>query len=861
MANASKKKRRVKAPVRKANGGSAPALPVIPEDVEIMIAGAGDAMPAFDPAQGAIEIPDEDGTITIQLGSPEQRKKNTSFDANLAEELDSTVLGRISNSLLEAIEQDERDRSEWIQQRADGLDLLGQKVERPGTGNVGSASTAVPGQSTVRDGILSEAVDMFQANAFAELCPSDGPCKAVNYGDETTDADKLARDFEKDFNFYLTGSGPGTAKEYYPDTRRMLWWTGYASGMFKKVYACPLRRRPVSESVDGADLIIPSNATDLANAGRITHQINMRQSVMKRMQILGIYRDVSLTQPTSQPNVLAQKEGTITGLNPNPQRVEDQDYTVFECYCELDIDGFEHTEKGKPTGLPLPYRVTLDKDSRQILEIRRNWKEDDEDQQAKIPFVAFPYTDNIGIYGTGLLHRLGNYTMALTAMLRECIDAGMFASFPGFLYAKPAGRQLQNEFRVPPGGGAPIDVSAVGGNINNAVIPLPYKDVSTAMVALMEQTRNTAFRYGGMANTGVGEGKQDAPVGTTLALIEQATKIDGGVHKALHAAQKEELLLLKELFRDDPEALWRGNRRPAMGNNDAMRLQRFTQALENCELVPASDPNVPSNMHRIAKANALLQTAMGLPGMFNMQVVLARWGTMMKIDDVETMLMPPQQPQPDPMAQEVLALKAREVAVKENALQLKAQTDQAELHSKEQIEAAKLAAAHATGQQDTGRVKESISYKDAPPDIQRQMEQQAGMVPSQIQASPEQPPPDPLQAQALHLKGQQVQQAGTKMALDFHSKHADRQSKENIEAMKIGQALAVHPESQPVVNSELAGLSPYLKPTPSTPTPDGMSDGGPVGPDADHIKTMRDVNLALEIARALQDRSKAGYTH
>ncbi len=810
--------------------------PMADADHEMIVVGDTDEAQA-NPAEGAVEIPTADGMISISLPGAAVPKKNDKFDANIALDLDDTNLGRISSMLLEAIDQDERGRSEWIEQRSSGLDLLGQKIEKPGTGNVGSSATAVAGQSTVRDSILSEACDQFQANAYAELCPASGPCKVVDYGTERDAHDSLANDLEKDFNFYLTGSGPGTAKEYYPDTRRMLWWTGYASGMFKKVYKCPLRRRPVSESVDGTDLIVPSNITDLANAGRITHQINMRQSTVKRMQLLGVYRDVTLTQPTPQPNALEQKEASVTGVRATPERVEDQDYTLYECYCELDIPGYEHKEKGEkePSGLPLPYRVTIDKDSRQILEIRRNWREDDEDYIAKIPFVPFPYATGLGFYGTGLLQRLGNYSMALTAMLRECIDAGMFASFPGFLYAKPMGRQLQNEFRVPPGGGAPIDVSAVGGNIQNAVMPLPYKDVSTAMVALMGQTRENAFRYGGMANTGVAEGKQDAPVGTTLAMIEQATKIEGGVHKALHAAQAEELQLLKELFKEDPEALWRGNRRPALGPDEATRRARFAQALEDCELVPASDPNVPSKMHRMAKANAYLQQALLMPGVFNMQSVAKRWGSMIGIDGIEGDFLPPPPPGADPMAEmakQKMAIDMAKVQTQQQALQMKQQSDHANRQSKEQIEAMKLAQkAHA--------------------------DQQNQIAGSQMQ-------PDPLQHRALDLKEQQIGQGFVKIASDSHNARLDRESKESIEAMKIAQTVGVHPESNQIVDEQMQQMAPFLSPTKGKEAPaQGTKRGGRVE-DKKQEYSEEDAHaiwLATEIAKALQEQPTSGYSH
>lgn len=859
MATSAKKKKRSKKAAPMANGGIPPALGQA-QDVDTIVLGDGPAAPAIDLARNVIETETDDGMITIQFGEPEKEKKPSKFEDNLAEELAETsegqmALGRIAEQLLEAIGQDENDRSEWLQQRADGLDLLGMKVEKPGTGNVGSSATAVAGQSTVRDALLAEACDRFQANAFAELCPSEGPCKVLSYGEETAENDKLAEDLEKDINFYLTGSGPHTAKEYYPDTRKMLWWTGYGSGMFKKVYRCPLRNRPVSESVDGADLIVPSNATDLANAGRITHRIDMRPAILKRMQIVGAYRDVDLTQPTPQPNALTQKEGTVTGMNPNLTRPEDQDYTIYESYCELDIPGFEHKHKGDVTGLPLPYRVVLDKDSRVILEIRRNWKEpeeadpldEDEDNDtddgemlpvAKIPFVLFPYGTGLSIYGTGLLQRLGNYAMALTAMLRISIDSGMFANFPGFLFAKPAGRQLQNEFRIPPGGGAPIDVSAVGNDIKNAVLPLPYKPVDAAFVAFQAQIRETAARYGGTAEAPTGEGVVNAPVGSVLAAIDQATRIEGGVHKALYAAQREELGLLVELFREDPTPLWRGNKRPAMGASADIRRQRLQQALENFDLVPASDPNVPSHMHRLAKANAYLQTAIALPGVFIMQNVVKRWASMVKIDGVEADLAPPAQPGPDPtmMLAQIEAQKTQvaqqKVQVDAAKVQLQAQQANAQLEQQGQIEATKIAVGH-----------------------HQKMAANAQM--------PVPQPPDPHKAAELDLKQQGLNLQHAKLQVDTHLKQRELDSKEAVEAFKLVQAQVVHPEAAQLANQQMDQYAPFIEPAAQAQS--GMGRGGAVDAElaepVEESEDMRSVKLALAIAQALQERRDAGYTH
>jgi hypothetical protein len=665
-----------------------------------------------DVSPDAIEINYDDGSVVVDFAGPKSDPEQfKDHDANLAEGIPDYILGTIAEDLLEGIQSDEDSRSEWMATRAKGIDLLGVKLESPRSGTASSAP--LEGMSVVRDPVLLEAVLRFQANAQGELLPAAGPVKTVNYGG-TAESDALADALERDLNYYLTS----VASEYYPDSRRMFFWTGFAGMAFKKVYRCPLRRRPVSESVDAADLIVSDTITDLRNAQRITHQITMRPSVMKRMQIVGSYRDVELSQPTLTQNPVKEKVDQVQGLSNVGQRPADIPYTVYECYCELDIEGFEHTdEKGEPTGLPLPYRVTIEKDSRKILEIRRNWKEGDPDQQAKIPFVSYGYAPGLGFYNLGLLHILGNLTNALTAMTREAIDAGMFANFPGFLFAKSGARQMQNEFRIPPGGGLPIETGDKP--IGQVVMPLPYKEAGPGHVALIAQLREVAGRLGGTADIAVGEGRQDAPVGSTVAMIEQATKIEGAVHKALHAAQAEEFRLLCELFREDPEALWRGNKRPALGTGEE-RLARFTAALDNSDIVPAADPNVPSHVHRIMKATAIKQLAAANPQMYNQIAVDSRVLSMLNVDRPQELFMPQQPQQPDPLVQAQIAAEQKKGEQKDKELELKAlqikvdaDNDQKDREARQNVEVLKLAASLAANPASDAVVDTQLQQMDS----------------------------------------------------------------------------------------------------------------------------------------------------
>jgi hypothetical protein len=638
-------------------------------------------------ADGVAVIENADGSVTFDENPDRSATKQDEGDfyRNIASDIADEELTLIASELLTGIELDKESRKDWMQTRATGIRLLGLKIEEP-RGDIGVSSAPLEGMSTIRHPLLLEATIRFQATARGELLPSSGPVKVRNdlpmppdvpepppgappapeappqMGDnggpplvpEGQAMDDLGDALEKDMNHYLTV----TATEYVPDTDRMLFYVGFGGDGFKKVYNCPLRRRPVSESVDAEDIIISNAATDMRNCGRVTHRIKMRPSILKRMQIIGAYRDVALTapNPSTQTTAPEKEKAEVGGYKPQPMQPKDAEYEVYECYCELDIAKFA-PKQFKDKGLPLPYVVTLEKDSRQVLAVRRNWDEDDEQCLAKQFFVQFPFIRGLGFYGLGLIHILGNVTMALTAIWRIMIDNGMFANFPGFLFAKAAGRQNTNQIRVPPGGGFPVDVP-VGMTIQSAFMPLPYKETGAAFTGLASHIEEVGQRLGQTADVNIGEGKQDMPVGTTMALIEQATKIMDSVHKRLHAAQMEEFGLLKERFREDPEAFWRHNKkthRPARKWTE----EQFREALEQRELVPVADPNNPTSLHRIAKATIIDMLVSKYPMDMDKRAALKRIMRIADIDADGLMTAQTQQPPPDPRME---AIKAKAMA-------------------------------------------------------------------------------------------------------------------------------------------------------------------------------------------------------
>ena len=492
---------------------------------------------------------------------------------------------------------------------------------------------------------------------------------------------------------------------------------------FKKGYHCPIKRSPVIQSVDAADLIVSNAATDIDGAGRVTHRIMMRAPTLKRMQMLGAYLDIKLplTGMPENKNPVDTKIDQVQGISP-PAYIEpeDQDRELYECYCEIEIPGFEHEYEGKLTGLPLPYKITIDKEARRILEIRRNWEEDDPFCLPRNRIVAYVFIPGLGFYGIGLLNVLGNATKAVTAAWRLMLDAGMFANFPGFLYLKSLTKQLTNQFRIPPGGGMPIDT--VGNDIRASVMPLPYKEASAVFIQLIDSISTAAQRVGGTAELQVGEGKQDAPVGTTLAMIEQATKLMSAVHKRLHWAQGQEFDMLKSLLMEDPEALWRHNKKSKVlemlvqqtgqaiteakeDQAEDVHRAKFILALQDAELTPRADPNTSSQTERYLKIVAMRQMAATDP-QIDIKKVDERAFQVMGIDDPDDLFLPPPAPGQAPPAPESIAAQAQMLAAQsriqdantraaiaqqkavtdQRSQQIDVQTKQEELAAKERIE-------------------------------------------------------------------------------------------------------------------------------------------------------------------------------
>lgn len=678
-----------------------------PKDNDIVvIVGDEPSVPEIDEKTGALTLLNADGSAIVDFNPDRNKTATSAHDDNLAEIIDPIQLAAIGEEILSGIEADDAARAEYLTQRERGLDLLGLKIEDARA--VASGSSVE--MSGFRHPLLLEATLSFQAGARGELLPSRGPVKIASEGG--LEGDIVAEGLEKDFNLFLTK----TATEFVPDTDQMLFMVGFGGLGFKKVYYCPLKRRPVSMSVDAANMILSDYTTGIENALRVTHETEMTPTELRRRQIEGIYRDIDLGQSILSPNAVQIKVNEIQGVQPGNVRPEEVNHTLYECYCDLNIKGFEHRSgkgRGRITRLPLPYRVTIDKTSRQILEVRRNWREGDKTYAKRKTFVPYFFVPGIRkTLAIGLLHILGGSTSALTSAWRLMIDNSMFANFPGFLFAKgSAGRQMTNDFRVPPGGGVGVDVP-VGNSIQNSIMPLPYKEVGPAMIKLVDQIAQDGRQTAGAAQIQVAEGNQEAPVGTTLAMIEQAMKIMSSVHKRLHAAQSEEFTLLKELFMEYPESMLRSSR---SAKRRWQTPEAFKTALEMYDLVPNADPNTPSHMHRLMKATALVQMDAAKPGLFDGKALAAYVLHILGIDQPEKLFAPPQPPQqppgPDPLGVAALQMKEKELAIKREIEMARLKDRAADRVSKEKFQTLEIAQRLATHPESEGVVKRVLGRK------------------------------------------------------------------------------------------------------------------------------------------------------
>ncbi len=618
-------------------------MAIQPRQIAGMVEGSMGAGGQFTPEEDSlqIEVPGTeaqlpDGIELMEEGVTEVIAEPYDHNANLAEVLDEDVLGSLSSDLQSKFREDLESREDWEEAISKGLGLLGINYE--------DRSEPFLGASGVTHPLLSEAVTQFQAQSYKEMLPSGGPVKTQVLGTPTQETEAQAQRVEDFMNYQITE----IMEEYDPDTDQMLFYLPLTGSTFKKVYFDETKQRAVSKFVPAEDMVVPYSASDLRTAERVTHVVRMSYNDIRKLQVAGVYKDVELSEANDGEDEGAIKERAdeLLGLRPN---YSDDSYTLLECHIDLDLEGFEDKDmEGNPSGIMLPYIVTLDQSSGKVLSISRNFREQDPLKRKRQYFTHFKFLPGFGFYGFGLLHTIGGLSRAATSILRQLIDAGTLSNLPaGF---KARGVRIRNDDE-PLNPGEFRDIDVPGGDLKNSIIPLPYKEPSNTLAQLLGVVVDSGRRFAQVADAKTADVNSNAPVGTTVALIEQGSKIISSIHKRLHYAQKQEFRMLAEIFSENPVPY------PYfVGNVPPETMQADFDG--RVDILPVSDPNIFSMAQRLSLAQTQLQMAQAAPQMHNLREAYRRMYDALDIKNIDAILPEPPKPAPiDPATENGNALK------------------------------------------------------------------------------------------------------------------------------------------------------------------------------------------------------------
>ena len=560
----------------------------------------------------------DDGGVEIDFEPSEDDEEESTHDSNLALYMNDMALNGLGEMLLSGVEEDKQSRAEWETTMSEGIKLMGLKIE--------DRQTPFKGACGVYDPLLAEAVVRWQAVACGELLPASGPVKTQIIGVANEQLEAQASRVKDFMNLYLTELAP----EFYEEFDQMLFWLALVGSTFKKVYQDRLLGRPVSRFVLPDNFIVAYGTTDLETSPRYCHITPMTRRNFRLAQLAGVYRDIKVGEPqpddTDQTPIQAQVDG-VQGVEPGAEGTEE--YKIYEVYADLNLEGYENED-----GIPLPYIVTIEEGSRKVLSIYRNYEEEDPTFQRQSSFVHYKLMPGVGFYGLGYAHLLGNSAKTATSIRRQLIDAATLNNFPGGLRVK--GMRLDDnnigigptEFREIDTGGMPIQ---------NAIMTMPYKEPSQVSLALLKETYESARNLANTAEIAVGEGRQDAPVGTTVALMEAATRLQSATLKRSHKAFNRELKMIANLFGkylpDEPYPF------PVRGGMSAIMREDFS---DNIDVIPVSDPNISSSAQRMMRAEALLRFATQQPDQHNLREAYRQMYVEMGIaeEKIELLLLP-----------------------------------------------------------------------------------------------------------------------------------------------------------------------------------------------------------------------------
>ena len=583
-------------------------------------------------------IENEDGSVDIDFDPKKNLSAGTEFGANLAEVIDEQELGRLGSELYQDTQSYKDSRADWEKAYTQGLDLLGFKYE--------SRTEPFQGASSATHPVLAEAVTQFQALAYKELLPAEGPVRTQVIGLDTPEIQDQADRVSEFMNYQIMD----IMKEYEPEFDQMLFYLPLSGSTFKKVYYDEILGRAVSKFIQAQDIVVPYTANSIDDAEAVVHVIKISENELRKQQISGFYRDIELeaSDDLTQDGDVKSKERQLEGVTMSGQN-EDV-FTLYECHVNLDLEGFEdmNPQTGEPTGIKLPYIVTIEEGSREVLSIRRNYNQADPLKKKINYFVHFKFLPGFGFYGNGLIQMIGGLSRTATQALRQLLDAGTLSNLPaGF---KQRGIRIRDDAQsIQPGEWR--DVDAPGGNLKDAFMTLPYKEPSQTLLALMGVVVQAGQRFASIADMQVGDGNQQAAVGTTVALLERGSRTMSAIHKRIYASMKEEFKLLANVFKLylPPEYPY-----DVVGGQRTIKQADFD---DKVDIIPVADPNIFSQTQRISIAQTELQLAMANPGIHNMYEVYRTMYSALGIRDIDRILIKPDQPTPkDPALEHIDAL-------------------------------------------------------------------------------------------------------------------------------------------------------------------------------------------------------------
>jgi len=562
----------------------------------------------------------------------EEPEDSPEFAANLADEMDESALQSLGMELSGDIDNDRQSRKEWEKTYVMGLKLMGLQYEERTEPWMGASGVFHP--------MITEAVVRFQSETITEMFPAQGPVRTTIWGKETPEKKQAAHNVEEDMNYELVEKMP----EFRPEMERMLWSLPAAGSAFKKVYKDPSLGRQASMFIPAEDVILPYGTTDQRMAPRVTHQMRMHKNDILKLQATGFYRDVDLPDPSKETDSIQKAKDQETGFND----INDDRYTLYESLVDLDLDGFNDVdENNDETGIALPYVVTVIKDTGTVLSIRRNWRENDPLKLKRQHFVHYQYIPGFGAYGFGLFHLIGGFAKSATSIMRQLVDAGTLSNLPGGL--KSRGLRIKgDDTPIAPGEFRDVDIGS--GALRDNILPLPYKEPSQVLYTLLNNIVEEGRRFAATADMQISDMSSQAPVGTTLALLERQLKVMTAVQARVHYAFKQELQLLAEIIRDDTPDEYPFQ--PEKGSRKSKKSD-----FSHVDIIPVSDPNAATMSQRVVQYQAVIQMAQMSPDIYNLPELHRRMLEVLGVKNPDKLVPLPDDQKPiDPISENVNAI-------------------------------------------------------------------------------------------------------------------------------------------------------------------------------------------------------------